>query len=39
MEEAYLKDIIKLFEYYRILGEKAMEQVEEEDLFWKSDPM
>ncbi len=38
MEEAYLKDIIKLFEYYRILGEKAMEQVEEEDLFWKSDP-
>ena len=38
MEEAYLKDVSKLFEYYRILGEKAMDQVEENDLFWKFDP-
>lgn len=38
MEEAYLKDVIKLFEYYRVLGEKAMDQVEENDLFWQFDP-
>lgn len=33
MEENYLNDIKKLFAYYKTLGEKAMKQVPEEDLF------
>lgn len=31
----YLESVIKQFEYYKWLGEKAMEQVPEEALFWQ----
>ncbi len=37
MEENYLEDIKKLFRYYKTLGEKAMKQVPEKDLFWRYD--
>ncbi len=30
---SYLKSVIKQFEYYKMLGEKAFEQVPEEKLF------
>jgi hypothetical protein len=35
MKTSYLSSIIKQFEYYKMLGEKAMEQLTEEDLFWQ----
>jgi len=35
MEKDYLESTIKQFEYYRLLGEKAMEQLPEERLFWQ----
>lgn len=38
MEESYLIDIRKLFHYYKGLGEGAMGQVPDKDLFWKYDP-
>ena|ERR1700743_275144 len=31
----YLDSSIKQFEYYKLLGEKAMEQLPEEKLFWQ----
>jgi len=37
MEENYLVDIRKLFAYYKTLGEGAMQQVSEKDLFWQYD--
>lgn len=37
MEENYLVDIRKLFAYYRTLGEGAMQQVSDKDLFWQYD--
>jgi hypothetical protein len=33
MEEDFLKDIIKIFTYYRHLGETAMKQLKDSDLF------
>lgn len=35
MNEQYLQSCIKQFEYYKLLGEKAMEQLPEEKLFWQ----
>ncbi len=35
METSYLTSVIKQFEYYKMLGEKAMEQLEDADLFWQ----
>ncbi|HWB63924.1 MAG TPA: DUF1572 domain-containing protein [Chitinophagales bacterium] len=35
MPNDYLTVAITLFEYYKMLGDKAIEQVEEEKLFWK----
>lgn len=35
MEKSYLTSIKKLFEYYKTLGERTMEQLEEKDLFWQ----
>ncbi|GAL82761.1 hypothetical conserved protein [Algibacter lectus] len=32
---SYLESVKKQFEYYKILGEKAFEQIPEEKLFWK----
>lgn len=37
-EQIYLTQSIKLFKYYKTLGEKAMEQLEQEQLFFSSDP-
>lgn len=36
--ESYLESTKKQFEYYKHLGEKAMEQLNEEQLFWQPDP-
>ncbi|MFN3301046.1 MAG: DUF1572 family protein [Sediminibacterium sp.] len=33
--ESYLNSVKKQFEYYKMLGEKAMEQLEENQLFWQ----
>ena len=33
-----LKTNIKLFEYYKLLGEKSMEQISDENLFWQYNP-
>ncbi|RZM29244.1 MAG: DUF1572 domain-containing protein [Pedobacter sp.] len=33
--ESYLTSVIKQFEYYKILGEKAMAQLPDEALFWQ----
>jgi len=33
--ESYLTSVIKQFEYYKMLGEKAMAQVPDEALFWQ----
>ncbi len=33
--ESYLTSVRKQFEYYKMLGEKAMEQLEESQLFWQ----
>ncbi len=35
MEKEYLESAIKQFEYYKLLGEKAMEQLPAEKLFWQ----
>ena len=35
MEQDYLNSAIKQFEYYKQLGEKTIEQVTEEQLFWQ----
>lgn len=32
---SYLDSVKKQFRYYRMLGEKSMEQLEEEQLFWQ----
>lgn len=34
-DASYLSSIKKLFAYYRRLGEQAIEQLEEEELFWQ----
>ncbi len=33
--DSYLGSIKKQFLYYKMLGEKAMEQLQEEKLFWQ----
>ena len=33
--ESYLNSVVKQFKYYKMLGEKAMEQLREEQLFWQ----
>lgn len=35
MRTDYLESVIKLFEYYKLLGEKSMDQLPEEKLFWQ----
>lgn len=35
MEKEYLESAIKQFEYYKLVGEKAMEQLPDEKLFWQ----
>ena len=33
--EGYLIDVRKIFEYYKSLGEKSINQLEDSDLFWQ----
>lgn len=33
--ESYLNSVVKQFKYYKMLGEKAMEQLQEKQLFWQ----
>lgn len=33
--ESYLNSVLKQFKYYKMLGEKAMEQLQDEQLFWQ----
>lgn len=35
MQESYLQSVVKLFEYYKSLGEKTMSQLSDEELFWQ----
>jgi hypothetical protein len=35
MSTTYLSSAVRQFEYYKMLGEKAMQQVPEEALFWQ----
>ena len=35
MNLEYIEGVIKQFEYYKMLGEKTINQLSEEDLFWK----
>jgi len=35
MNLEYIESSIKQFEYYKMLGEKTFNQLQEEDLFWK----
>lgn len=35
MDNNFLNSVTKLFEYYKMLGNKAFEQVDEKDLFWQ----
>jgi hypothetical protein len=35
MNNGYLESVTKQFEYYKLLGEKAMEQLPDEKLFWQ----
>lgn len=35
MNTSYLNGAIKQFEYYKLLGEKAMQQIPDEKLFWQ----
>lgn len=37
MISTYLKSVLQQLKYYKSLGEKAMEQVSEENLFWEYD--
>nr|WP_294789824.1 DUF1572 family protein [uncultured Mucilaginibacter sp.] len=34
--EQYLKSVIKQFEYYKGVGEKAIAQIQDADLFWQA---
>jgi len=38
MSNEYLDSVKKQFSYYKLLGEKALEQVPEEKLFWQYNP-
>lgn len=38
MEQHFLKDCIARFEYYKSLGDKTFEQLEERDLFYRPSP-
>ena len=35
MSNDFLQSTIKQFEYYKLLGERSFEQIDEEDLFWQ----
>ena len=35
MKTEYLNSVKKQFEYYKSVGEKTIDQVDEKDLFWQ----
>jgi len=35
MQESYLNSVKKQFEYYKTLGEKTFDQLDEDDFFWQ----
>ena len=35
MDTNYLESVIKQFEYYKLLGEKTFEQIDEDKFFWQ----
>ena len=35
METSYLNNAIRQFEYYKLLGEKTFDQINDEDFFWQ----
>src|SRR5690606_36826948 len=35
MEASYINSVIKQFGYYKMLGEKAMQQLDDKSLFWQ----
>lgn len=37
MKKDYLNSVKKQFEYYKILGEKTFDQLEDKELFWRYD--
>ena len=38
MQQTFISDCIKRFEYYKSLGDKTFEQLQEKDLFYKPSP-
>ena len=38
MEENYLESVRKQFQYYKLLGERTFDQLNETDLFWQFNP-
>lgn len=38
MNDGYLQSAIKQFEYYKLLGEKTLAQLADEQLFWQANP-
>lgn len=38
MQDTFLRDCIKRFEYYKSLGDKTFEQLQEKDFFFKPSP-
>ncbi len=36
MDQEYIDSVRKQFEYYKMLGEKTIAQLSDEQLFWKS---
>ena len=35
MQKNYLESVIKQFQYYKLLGDKTFEQLDDEELFWQ----
>src|SRR6478672_9334503 len=35
MSEKYLSSVKKLFQYYKFIGDKTFEQLQDEQLFWQ----
>ncbi len=38
MEQEYINSIRKQFEYYKTLGERTFDQLDDDDLFWQYNP-
>lgn len=38
MKDSYLPSVLKQFQYYKMLGDKTIERLSEEELFWQYNP-